>query len=209
MRSNIESVLHFYTLCNRLKDTIRSGPLIWNIKRENVESVADHIYGTQMLAIAIYYQFNYEIDLKKVLYMLAIHELEEIELGDLVFYEIGEDEKRVKGRMACEKILDGMIGKETILSLLDEFNSKGTAEARFAYLCDKLECNIQIKMYEQDGCFDLNNQPNNPAINIPIVKKLFESEHSISNVWAEFYRDEYMEDSNFLAIIEYLKNNRI
>ena len=74
----IKNAMIFYSLCSKLKDTIRKGPLTWNANRERIESVAEHIYGVQMLAIAIYYQFEYKLDLNKVIYMLAIHELEEI-----------------------------------------------------------------------------------------------------------------------------------
>ena len=88
MNNKIKDTIDFYILCNKLKDTIRTGWRIWNIKRDRVESVADHVYGTQMLAIAIYHEFNYDLDLKKILYMLAIHELEEIVIGDLTYFQI-------------------------------------------------------------------------------------------------------------------------
>ena len=101
MEEKIENIIKFYTLCNKLKDTIRKGPLVWNAKRERIESVAEHIYGVQMLAISIYYQFNYDLDIKKVIYMLALHELEEIEIGDLAFFETTAEEKEQK-RKKCD-----------------------------------------------------------------------------------------------------------
>ena len=70
MNDNIKNAIKFYVLCNKLKDLIRKGPLTWNVNRERIESVAEHIYGVQMLAISIYYQFNYKLDLNKVIYML-------------------------------------------------------------------------------------------------------------------------------------------
>lgn len=97
MNQKIESTLKFYKLCNRLKDTIRKGHLIWNVKRKRIESVAEHIYGVQMLALSIYYQFGYKLNIEKVIYMLAIHELEEIKIGDLAFFEIDDQEKYTKG----------------------------------------------------------------------------------------------------------------
>ena len=97
MNKKIENTIKFYTLCSKLKDTIRKGPLTWNANRKRIESVAEHIYGVQMLAISIYYQFNYKLDLNKVLFMLAIHELEEIKIGDLAFYETTREEKLIKG----------------------------------------------------------------------------------------------------------------
>ena len=150
MNDKIKNTIDFYVVCNKLKDTIRSGHKIWNIKRERVESVAEHIYGTQMLAIGIYYQFNYDLYLKKILYMLAIHELEEIIIGDLTYFQISSEEKKIEGKKACEEILKNIIGKEEILSLIDEFNEKETKEARFAYHCDKLECDIQVRLYDKE-----------------------------------------------------------
>lgn len=209
MNNKISEAIRFYTLCVKLKDTLRTGPVVWNAKRDRIESVAEHIYGVQMLAIAIYYQFDYKLDLMKTLYMIAIHELEEIEIGDLAFYETTQEDKRIKGDLAVHHILGSLIGKEDIISLLDEYNKRETLESKFAYHCDKLECDIQMKLYDQEGCFDLNNQPNNPIINYPSVKSVLESESNISNAWIEFDRDKYFDDKNFIEIINYLKDNEI
>jgi len=209
MKDNIKNVIHFYTLCNKLKDTIRKGPLTWNANRERIESVAEHVYGVQMLAISIYYQFKYDLDLNKVIYMLAIHELEEIELGDLAFYETTKEDKLEKGKKATDYILKNLLGKEEIDKLLDEYNERKTKEAIFAYHCDKLECDIQMKLYDQEGCFNLNNQSNNPIINLESVKKVLDSEKNISNAWIEFDRSKYEDDQNFIDIIDWLKENNI
>ena len=209
MDNKIKDVISFYALCNKLKDTIRKGPLTWNVNRERVESVAEHIYGTQMLAIAIYYQFNYDLDLYRVIYMLAIHELEEIEIGDLAFYETTKEEKKEKGKNATDLILKDLVGKEEISKLLNEYNERKTEEAKFAYHCDKLDCDVSIKLYDQEGCFDLDNQPNNPIIDLPNVKKVLDSESSISNAWIEFDRSKFEDDPVFIEIINWLKDNSI
>ena len=192
MNNKIKDVMSFYVLCSKLKDTIRKGPVTWNANRERIESVAEHIYGVQMLAISIYYQFGYKLDLNKVIYMLAIHELEEIEIGDLAFYETTKEDKL-----------------EEISRLLDEYNERKTDEAIFAYHCDKLDCDISMKLYDQEGCFDLNNQPNNPIMDLPSVKKVLDSESCISNAWIEFDRSKFEDDPVFIEIINWLKDNNI
>ena len=209
MDEKIKDIMSFYALCSKLKDTIRKGPLTWNANRERIESVADHIYGVQMLAISIYYQFRYKLDLNKVIYMLAIHELEEIEIGDLAFYETTKEDKLEKGKNATDLIIKDLIGKEEISKLLDEYNERKTEEAIFAYHCDKLECDVQMKLYDQEGCFDLNNQPNNPIIDLPSVRKVLDSESSISNAWIEFDRSKFEDDPVFIEIINWLKDNNI
>ena len=47
------NVVNFYVLCNKLKDIVRTGWGIWGVDRFRIESIAEHIYGVQMLAIAM------------------------------------------------------------------------------------------------------------------------------------------------------------
>ena len=69
---------NLYKEINNLKKLLRKGWVVRNAAKDRFESVAEHIYGVQMLAIAVHSEYKYDIDIAKVLYMLAIHELEEI-----------------------------------------------------------------------------------------------------------------------------------
>ncbi len=91
--SKEESVIKYYVLCNKLKNVIRTGWMDWKVQRDRIESVAEHIFGTQMLAIAMKSEFEYDIDIMKVICMLAIHELGETVIGDLTQFQIDKDEK--------------------------------------------------------------------------------------------------------------------
>lgn len=53
-----ENVVKYYVLCNKLKDVIRTGWKRWSVKRKRLESVAEHIYGVQMLAIAMHSEYQ-------------------------------------------------------------------------------------------------------------------------------------------------------
>ena len=37
MNKKIETAIKYYKLCTKLKDTIRTGPIVWNAKRERIE----------------------------------------------------------------------------------------------------------------------------------------------------------------------------
>ena len=113
--SKIKNAMRFYLLATKLKYKIRSGwdSKHWNISKDRVESIAEHIYGTCILAIAIDSEFDENIDLNKVLKMLVLHELEEIIIGDLTpFDKISDEEKLKIGAEAVSKILDGLVKKE-------------------------------------------------------------------------------------------------
>lgn len=160
-----QSVIEFYLLCNKLKKLIRTGWLDWNVKAERLESVAEHIYGVQMLALAMNSQYDYDVDINKVIKMLAVHELEEICIGDLTLFQISREEKEILGHQAINKVLRGLIDKDEIRNLIMEFDERKTNEAKFAYQCDKLECDMQSKVYDTEGeiPLDADSQINNSA----------------------------------------------
>lgn len=204
-----KNVVEFFVMCNKLKDVIRTGWKNWNVKKERIESVAEHIYGVQMLAIAMHSEFKYDIDLKKVITMLAIHELEEIVIGDLTLFQISKEEKEKLGHNAVENILKNIANKDEIQSLIFEFDERKTPEAKFAYYCDKMECDLQSKIYDEQNLVDVNNQPNNPAMNNEDVKILLNSGLSWSQMWITFGQKRYNYDENFLKVSDYAFNNKI
>ena len=207
--SKEENVIKYYVLCNKLKDVIRTGWLDWNVKRDRVESIAEHIFGVQMLALAMKSEYEYDIDIKKVIYMLAIHELGETIIGDLTLFQISREEKEKLEHDAVHNILSSLIDGEEIEKLFLEFDSHETKESIFAYECDKLECDIQCKLYDEEKCVDLNDQKTNKTASNEEVKKLLENGKSWSEMWLEFGQRRYPYDENFMAVSNYVKNNKI
>ena len=204
-----ESVLRYYVLCNKLKNTIRTGWKDWNVNRERLESVAEHIFGVQMLAIAMKSEYQYDVDIMKVIYMLAIHELEEIYIGDLTQFQISRDERKKLGHQAISQILNGLIDKSKIENIILEFDERKTKEADFAYHCDKLECDLQCKLYDEEKCVDLTHQENNPTFSDSRVQKLLNSKNSWSEMWLNFGQDSYKYDKNFTDVSNYAINHNI
>ena len=207
--SKEKNVIIFYVLCNKLKNVIRTGWLDWNVTRDRVESIAEHIYGVQMLAIAMKSEYKYDIDLTKVIFMLAIHELGEIIIGDLTQFQITKEEKEELEHKAVHDILDSLIEGKYIEELFLEFDEKKTPEAKFAYQCDKLECDLQCKLYDQENCVDFNNQENYKSFFHPDVQKYYKEGLSWSEMWLKFGQGRYNYDKNFMAVSNYAYNNKL
>ena len=205
--SKEENVVRYYVLCNKLKDVIRTGWKDWNVKKERVESVAEHIYGTQMLALAMKSEYEYDIDIFKVIYMLALHEIEEIVIGDLTLFQISKEEKKKIGHDAINKVLNNLIEKDKMIEIILEFDERKTKEAIFAHYCDKLECDIQSKLY--DNYVDLNNQESNNTFNDEKVQELLNEKKSFSWMWLTFGQQRYNYDSNFKAVSDFVINTDI
>ena len=204
-----QKVVNYYVICNRLKNVIRTGWKTWHVQRNRIESVAEHIFGVQMLAIAMKSEYQYDVDLLKVIYMIAIHELGEITIGDLTQFEIPLKEKEKIEHEAVHKILGDLLDRKEIENLFLEFDSHATKEAMFAYQCDKLECDLQCKLYDEEGCVDLNNQEGNISLKDQRVQSLLETEDSWSTMWLKFDQEIYPFDKNFKAVSNYVINNSI
>ena len=203
-----QNVLNYYVVCNKLKNVIRTGWKDWKVKRERIESVAEHIYGVQMLAIAMKSEYQYDIDMQKVIFMLAIHELGETVIGDLTQFQISREEKERIEHEAVRKILRGLIDGEQIERIFLEFDAHKTAEAKFAYMCDKLECDLQCKLYDEEGCVELEKQKDNESLRNELVQKLLVEGDSWSEMWLHFGQQTYPYDDNFRDVSNYaIKHN--
>lgn len=207
----IERVLSFYLITNQLKDIIRSGLLTWHISKERLESVAEHVYGTCMLAIAIDSEYNFNIDIRRIVLMIAIHELEECKIGDLTpFDEVTKEKKRLEGEAAVALILKDLVKKDEYLELTREFNDKETIEAKFANYCDKLEMMLQMKINEEQGYSDMYSKENEELLSKGWIKKLIDGgSKTIADLFFDYHMKFFEGDAAFVSIAEYAQTTEI
>lgn len=206
----IKTILDYYILTNKLKDVIRSGWKAWGVKRERVESIAEHVYGTCMLAVAIWSETLPEVNLSEVLMMLALHETEEIVIGDITPFD---DEPKQKIKSAGEKavlaIFEKLIAKDVFFKLIHDFDTMATKEANFARKCDKLEADIQARIYSDEGSLKFENAgeiKNNPKIKLLKEK----TGNDVADYFAVWDREKhFQEDDIFLKINKYLEKRTI
>ena len=211
LEQRLRNVCDFYAFTQRLKNLIRTGWKRWNVESDRLESVAEHVYGTQMLAFSVNSEFNLGVDIEKVILMLAFHELGEVVIGDIAFIDgVSKEEKHKKEYEAVLKILEPLDDKERIINLFDEFEERKTKEAQFAYLIDKLECDLQCKYYEEQGYITLSKKQT--GISEDIRKASLEKgETTFTGMWIgyERERDVYGSSAFAKALTNYILSNPI
>lgn len=150
-----KQILDLYLLTHNLKHLLRQGWVTWQVSNVRIETVAEHVYGTLMLAVSIGAHTDAQVDMQKVALMLALHEMEEIIIGDLTFFDTEKRKTKAKdGEAAVKKLFENCKNKEMFISIIHEFEAKQTPEARFAYQCDKLEADIQAYLYRENFDYD-------------------------------------------------------
>ena len=169
-----EKILEFYFATNKLKNTLRTGWIYWSVEGVRVESIAEHVFGTLMLAVSVYAnskEFE-DLDIEKVALMLALHETEEILIGDITIYDKERLAlKKEAGRRAVEKLFKNDNSKK-FLDVIAEFEKRETKEAKFAYMCDKMEADLQAFIYRNN--FNLKNA-NPTCLNDKDIKNMMKN----------------------------------
>ncbi len=205
MEAKAQSVINHYSLNDEFKDLERTGWNDWHVKRHRIESVPEHVYGAIQLAYAMWSEFDeYEdLDIDRVVLMLASHELEETLMGDITQFQMPREVKSELGQMA-DDMATGLLRKgKHIREIVREFDERKTPEAIFAYMCDKLECDLHSKWYDEEGCVDLNDQEGNKTMENAKVQALLNTGKSWSGMWMQFGRDKYAYDDNFRFVSLY------
>lgn len=202
-----KNIIKFYMLANSLKNKIRSGWIEMNIKKERLESVAEHIYGCLMLSVAIDSEYNLNLDMYKVFKMISLHELEEILMGDLTLRNVTSKDNRIKtGKKCVHNIVKDLIKSEEIEKLLDEFNERQTKEANFCYLIDKIECDFQAKMYDLEGVFEYEKAKEDLPFYGNRATEIEKKSKCASDFWIEYDRPKYEDNKIFKDLINEIKN---
>ena len=201
------NIIDFYMFTSILKNKLRTGWVEIEISKERKESIAEHIYGTLMLAIAIDSEYKLDIDMLKVLKMLSLHELEEILMPDYTIRSnITIEEKRKKGSICVEKIVSGLLKKDEIINLLDEFNERKSKEAKFCYMIDKIECDFQAKLYDLEGVMDFEKSKEDLEYYGDRKDEINNNSKCASDFWIEYDRVRYQDNKIFKSLIDDIKN---
>ena len=195
-------------MTSTLKEVERSGWNTWNVSRDKrVESIPEHVYGAQQLAFAIYSEFDIDVDIFKVNSLLAYHETEEVDIGDLnPFSGVSAAQKAELGTIAVEKIVGNMKKKNLIKSLIDEFNERKTPEAQFAYFCDKMEADLMAKKYQNEGRFSFDKVSSRILNDKRVQKILSEGATTVADVFIEYDVPKYSKSKIFSELIQFLKD---
>ncbi|RYD98343.1 MAG: HD domain-containing protein [Sphingobacteriales bacterium] len=110
------------------------------------ENDAEHSWHLALMALILAEHANEPVDMLKVVKMLLIHDLVEIDAGDTFIYDTQKDHTNTdEERLAAQRIF-GMLPKEQAAELTgiwEEFEAGNSAEAKFARAMDRLEPLLQ------------------------------------------------------------------
>jgi putative hydrolase of HD superfamily len=136
----LESQLRFVLEADRLKTVTRQSPIADSSRRENS---AEHSWHLALMALALAEHAPPGTDLCKVSAMLLVHDLVEIDAGDLFLYADAAAHARQEEAelAAADRIFAILPAPQAapVRALWEEFEERRTPEARFARALDRLQ----------------------------------------------------------------------
>ncbi|GAA1013853.1 hydrolase [Acrocarpospora pleiomorpha] len=130
--------IQFILEIDKLKRVLRRNLLIDGSRREND---AEHSWHLGMLALVMAEHAEPGVNLDRVVRMLLVHDIVEIDAGDTFIYDVvAVEAQEAAERAAADRIFGLLPGDQAteFRALWDEFEARETPEARFAKALDRL-----------------------------------------------------------------------
>ncbi len=135
----LEQQIAFILEVDKLKQVLRRTYLMDGKRRENS---AEHSWHLAVMAVLLLEYAREEVDLARVVKMLLLHDVVEIDAGDTFAYdEAAHADKNERERRAAERIFNllpaEMAGE--VFALWEEFEAGATPEAKYAEALDRFQ----------------------------------------------------------------------
>lgn len=143
LNENLLRQINFIKEIDKVKYIQRKTKLFNSDRNEND---AEHSWHLAVMAIVLAEHSNKDIDVLKVVKMVLIHDIVEIDAGDTFIYDTQKDHTNTdEERLAANRIF-GLLPKEQaeeLIAVWEEFEAGETKEAKFAKAMDRLEPLLQ------------------------------------------------------------------
>ena len=137
--TRLEPQIRFITEIDKVKNIVRQTYLADGKRKEND---AEHSWHIALMAYLLQEHAEEPVDVPRVMLMVLIHDLVEIDAGDTYAYDSeGAKTKREREVRAAERIF-GLLPEDQgryFRELWDEFEAYESADAKYAHLLDNFQ----------------------------------------------------------------------
>jgi len=122
---------------DKLKSIVRRTYLL---NTDRAENTAEHSWHLAIMAILLAEYANEPVDVGRVVKMVLVHDLVEIDAGDTYIYDVAAERDKVDRERAAADRIFGLLPSdqgEELRQLWEEFEACCTPEARFALALDR------------------------------------------------------------------------
>lgn len=160
----IKQILSFMVEIEKLKNVHRKTK---PVGLDRYENSAEHSWHVCLSALMLKDYANERVDIDRVIKMLLIHDLGEIDIGDTIVYASETTELKEREALAIERILNLLPGgrAEEYRALWYEFESGETIDSKFARAIDRVPPLLH-NLYGEGHSWRENNVPKDKVLSV-------------------------------------------
>jgi len=143
LSKRLENQIQFLVEIDKIKHIFRKTKLF---NKSRFENDAEHAWHLALMVLVLAEYSNEQINILKVIKMVLIHDIVEIDAGDIIVYDTKMRElAQEKESKAAERILGILPEDQTkeLIELWKEFEERKSPEAKFAAALDRFEPILQ------------------------------------------------------------------
>ncbi len=133
----MQQIVDFILELDKLKAVTRK---VRPLGLDRYENPAEHSWQIALLAASLERYAESPVDIHRVIAMLLVHDIGEIDIGDTMFFAEGGWEERKAAELAAAQRIFGLLPEPQgakFLALWKEFEAAETPESRFANAADR------------------------------------------------------------------------
>ena len=137
--TRLHQQMAFILEIDKLKHILRRTPLLDNSRREND---AEHSWHLAMMAIVLAEYAAPDVNISRVIRMVLLHDVVEIDAGDTFLYDHAHTESKAEREKQAADRIYGLLPDDLAAELMGlwlEFEARKTPDAKFAACMDRIQ----------------------------------------------------------------------
>ena len=186
---NFNNDARFFMVFDILGDIERTGPHLWQIERDRLEDVKNHVLDLMLMVRILRKYLPDELDYEKINDYILLHDLPEVITGDITKFEgvSNEEIKRVTG-IAIEYLGETFGDVLDIRGILEDYEARVDLESKVVNMLDKVHSSTTFMKYESEKHVDMDDSRIIPELrNNPFVVDKIAEGKDLADIFYEFH----------------------
>lgn len=155
---NFKADVRLFMIFDILGDTERTGPHLWQIDRERLEDVKNHVFDLTLIARILQKYLPDGLDFNKINDYILCHDLPEAITGDITAFEgVPRDEIKRVTNLAIDYLDETFGDTLDVGQILRNYEDRIDLEAKVVNMIDKVHSSTTFMKYESEQHVDMDD----------------------------------------------------
>lgn len=187
--TNLQKEVRLFMIFDILGDTERTGPHLWQIKRDRLEDVKNHVLDLLLIVRLLRKYLPDTLDYDKITDYIICHDLPEAITGDITKFEgVSQEEITRVTKIAIDYLADNFNDVMDFKTILNNYEQRADIESKVVHMIDKVHSSTTFIKYQSEQPINVNDPNIIPELrNLPFVVERIAQGLDVADIFYEFH----------------------